>query len=615
MSLTLAFCTTLAAQTYKFDEIGIRDFSKLRDDVFPEAPAVLLVQDIRFKYGYELYVNERIKIYTKDGFEFSNWDSQFDDISGLRAYIYNLEDGVVTKTKIDRDNIFKEKIEDGYEVTKIAFPNVKEGSILELSYKVHYVGMRWLNAQSFIPIKKLKIAIQNPGYYSLKIVENPLATIDLIRQNDRSEIRFLGENIPALKRESHIYNLNNYRGKIFLEQVRTKGKEMLSDWSEVSKIFNDYGWYAEELEKNGHFFEGDITALLGTEKDPLIKAKRIYSFLQNRMTWNERYSRGSDNLRKSYMEQRGNAADINLLLIFMLRKSGIEANPVLVASKYWGRPVLPTIYGLNNLIAAAEIDGETYLLDATDKIAPFGLLRKTFMNGNGIIIYEDDTYKLVSTNKTDISKMTTLVTASLEPESQSVTGSVRTRYQHHYAWEFRDTYSAARGRSFEEEMENTVELLEVNNVKTNNFNEIEKPLDVSYDFEYSDFIETINDKLYVSPLLFLGIIENPYKDTDRLYPVEEDFPFVSSCIFKIKLPEGYIPESLPEPISILVGDDVASLKYNISAQGNTIQVSYQIEILKATIPPEYYEGLKRLYGTFLEISNAKIVLGKIDEQK
>ncbi len=608
--LLCLFISEFYGQHYKFEKVTVQELSKTQDDDFPEAPAAILHKDIMFEYGKVLYVSERIKIYNKEGFEYSNWETQFDDIESLRAYIYNLENGQVVQTKVGKENIFKEKVDNDTEITKIAFPNVKEGSILELRYKVQYIGMRYINTQAFIPIKRLKISIRNPNNFRLKVTENPLSKVFLTRNEKNSEFVFLGQNIEPLKREKYVSNINNYRGRIFIEKVWLSNDRWLNTWEDVAESYNDYDWFGGELKKDGGIYKKDLKNLIGTETDPLEISKRIFHFVQNRMTWDNYYSRGCNNMRKIYIDKEGDTGDINLLLTSMLRKAGLKANPALITSKNRGYILFPTIMGFNNLIATVEIDNKIYLLDASQKKAPFGLLPENLINGNGLIVYKDDTYKLVLTNEMPASKNTTLIKASINADELSVNGSIATRINNHFAWNFRNRYDDSEGKSYSNTLEKTYKLLTVSDLEKKNFEDLEKPISYSYNFEFDDSIEEINGDLYFEPLLYFGVTENIFKEEDRKFTIDYEYPFSKSYIFNYQIPEGYVVRNLPKAKKIVIENNIGFLKYNVHATNNMIQVSFIIQINHALIPASYYEGLKALYAEYFRISKSKIVLSK-----
>ena len=131
----------------------------------------------------------------------------------------------------------------------------------------------------------------------------------------------------------------------------------------------------------------------------------IFKFVQNKMNWNEEndyYTRKG--VKKAYADQTGNVAEINFILINMLKLAGIEANPVLVSTVENGVPVYPTRTGFNYVIAAAEIDGKQILLDATHKFTISEILPLNVLNWKGRLIREDGTSQEIDLEPSKMSK-------------------------------------------------------------------------------------------------------------------------------------------------------------------------------------------------------------------
>ena len=66
------------------------------------------------------------------------------------------------------------------------------------------------------------------------------------------------------------------------------------------------------------------------------------------MHWNGMYGYTSDEgVKKAYDLKTGNIADINLILVGMLRAANLKANPVLISTRSNGVPLFPTMEGFN----------------------------------------------------------------------------------------------------------------------------------------------------------------------------------------------------------------------------------------------------------------------------
>lgn len=597
------------AQNSKFGDVTISELKETKDEVFPEAPAKLLIRDIKYEFGSALYVYEKIKIYNSEGFKYSNWKINFNDIGSLKATVYNLENEKIIKTKVTKSSIFKEKVSENRSIRRIAFPNVKSGSILEIKYKVLDIGLRYINTQSVIPIEKLILEISNPYYLELNIIKNPLSDIKLDRAEKSHKIVYTGENIKALPDEVFVTNIDKYQGRINIEQVNNTGVNKLKKWGDVSKKYNERKWFNEESRPR-NFYKDNLGKLISSETDKRIIAEKIYYFIQGYMTWNLYYGRGCDNVKKTYYDKEGNTGEINILLTSMLRKAGLNANPILISSISSGYISYPTIKGFDNALASVEINNEIFILDAARENAGFGELSYFFINGKGLIVYPDDTYKLVSTTPTKISKSIVMANVLLDIENNSISGTIKRRQDAYFAYRFRDEFQDLEEKDIIEKVEGEADNLSVSNIKISGIEENNKPIIISYNVKLDDVVEIINDKIYIAPLLYLGIEENIFIQEERNFPVNFKYPFVKNRIINIKIPEGYRVESIPSSKSFLLQNNIGSFEFKSSVKGQIIQNSYILKINHTLIPVKYYKGLQTMYSEFLKISKSKIVLSK-----
>jgi hypothetical protein len=600
----------LCAQDYKFGNVSLKELQETKDDVFDQANAKVIYREVEFEFGNVLYVFERIKIYNKEGFEHAKWDIDFDDVESLKAFTHNLEGGRIVSTKVDKESVFKVDVGDGVEKSKISFPNVKEGSVLEVKYKVRGIGLRSLNTQATIPIKNLFILLKNPYSYELKITENPLSKVDLAVNQKPYEILYRGANIRGMKEEKFVASTSTYLGKLYIEQVPSRGKNNLDDWGDVSKEYNNWLPFGQELKKD-HFFRDDLRAFIKESMTPLEKAKAVFYYLQDRMQWNFYYSLGSENIRASYKDKKGSVSDINLTLTSMLRWVGLEANPLLLASIDKGYVLFPTVKGFNNTITALELDGKLYLLDASSKYNNFGEIRNVFINGNALIVYKDDSFKIVKTTPKVKSREISIITVDLNLKNASAVGSLKNRQTGYSAYDFRRKYLLKSKDAYTDFLIEEHPRLTPSNVQVEDFSDGKKPITLSYDINYKDCFEVIGDKIYLEPLLYFGIDTNEFNENERLYPIDFRYPYARTYTLNIKLPEGYKVEELPKPRKISLEANNASFSYNATVVGQILQIAFQMDINNALVRASYYEGYKQMFSEILKISQSKIVASKI----
>src|SRR5687768_6995230 len=64
-------------------------------------------------------------------------DGKFEEsVEKLRAVTYNLENGKVVQSKLEKHNVFNERVDKKKTIKKFTLPQVKEGSILEYEYEI-----------------------------------------------------------------------------------------------------------------------------------------------------------------------------------------------------------------------------------------------------------------------------------------------------------------------------------------------------------------------------------------------------------------------------------------------------------------------------------------------
>lgn len=173
------------AQNYKFGKVSKEELQEKFHPLDSTAKAAYLYSYRRTYYDFSKeegfrIVNEyyqRIKIYTKEGFDYATKTLRYykpdkgeeEKITSISAATYNLEKEKPKQYKVSKRDIFDEKQSKFYSLKKMTFPNVKEGSVIELKYKL-VSPLYWvvddLEFQHDIPVKKMHISIEIPEYYS-----------------------------------------------------------------------------------------------------------------------------------------------------------------------------------------------------------------------------------------------------------------------------------------------------------------------------------------------------------------------------------------------------------------------------------------------------------------
>lgn len=657
----MCFGRTLTAQNHKFGKISKAELEEIRYEKDTTASAATLYRKVRVSYNYILdkgfqvttTVHERIKFYAKEGFDYAtiserlytNGNSNKENLSGLKAYTYTLENGSIVKTKLKSSEVFSKSLSKYYNEEKFTMPNVKEGSVVEYQYKIvspFYTNMDEIMLQYDIPIRKQEVSIEIPEFFSFKPNMKGYLPVTPEFSNTNDKITFINKyrndglntkfstnsvnyrvditkytmsDVPALKKEPFVNDMDNYRSSINYELQYVKFpdepiKNYSTNWEKVVKTIYKSESFGGQLSATS-YFKKDLPAVLDGAATEVQKAAAIFSYVQQRMNWNGYYGKYTDKgVKKAYKDRTGNTAEINLMLVSMLNEAGLTANPVLISTRDHGIPLFPTREGFNYVVASAKIEGQTLLMDACNKFSEPNLLPSKALNWNGRIIAKDGTSSTIPVVPNEKSRETIAMMVKLGPNGD-ITGKTRKTYGYHNAYDFRNAYAEIKEEDYLTKLENANGGMEISNYTIKNKTNLGTDIVESFDFLMEDQVSLIGDKLYFTPLFHHTRIENPFKLEERNYPIDFVFPKQEKYMISIAIPEGYTVSSLPQNASFALEGNMASFSYKIVHQSNSLQVMVDIKINTAVIPSMKYEGVKELFKKIVEKETEKVVLSKI----
>lgn len=645
----------ISAQNY---ELGKVSKAELEQKVHPKdtsAPAAILFKKARTYFIYDKDVgfsanhiyDFKIKIYKKEGLEWANQKVRFyigyetlneDRLEFSNAVTYNLENGAIVKTNLDNQGTFKKKVNKFWKEKMITLPNVKVGSIIEYRYILkseNIVKLPDFQIQYDIPVNYFEYKTEIPEFYIYKpilIGKLPIETdAKLVNKsqsfdNEHHQTNVLsfrqintfytGKDVPALEVEPYVNNVDNYRGTIQHEIERIRypdkpDKDYSITWEGVaSNIFKEKS-FGKELEEKS-FLIGDVRRLVNGVESLNERLNIIFKYVQSRMNWNESNDCYTDKgVIKAYADQTGNVAEINFILINMLKLAGIDANPVLVSTIENGVPVYPTRTGFNYVIAAAKIDNKQILLDASHKFTAPDILPLNVLNWKGRLIKIDGSSLEIDLNPSALSKEYTSAMVKIDGFGK-INGKVRIQRTDYDAYSFRTHNANKSQQSYLEKYEEQLGDLKISNyIIENKTANLSEPILEKFEFVSDNHAEIIDGKMFVNPLLIFTRSKNPFNQEKRVMDVFFGYPTLEKFSFNLEIPDGYVVESLPKPIRISSENKEIVFALNISNEGNKIQISSQNEINNSIFAAEDYNGLKEFFQKIVTSQNEKIVLKKI----
>lgn len=644
------------AQSLKLGKVTAAELEEKIYAADTTAAAAILYNKSRTFFSYDLKkgfsINTenifRIKIYKKEGLKWANYKLPYrigyeklndDRVEFSDGVTYNLENGNVVVTKLKSEGVFKTAINKYWKEATITMPNVKVGSIIEFKYTLkseNIVEFPDFNFQYEIPVNYSECVTEIPGFFVYKAVtkggvnisaESKVVngSLSFASQYDytRTESvtfaqvnsKYIVKNIAALKEEPFVDNIQNYRVSIFHELEKTQFyqepvKDYSKTWEGVAKtIYEDKDFGAELKERQ--YVDQDLAKILKNEASEIEKMEVIFKFVQNKMNWNNQKGYYTDKgVKQAYINGTGNTAEINFILMAMLNRAGIKAEPVIISTTENGIPVYPSRTVFNYVLAAVEIEGKRILLDATNKQTAPNILPLYTLNWTGRLIRQDGTSEEINLNPAFLSKKTLTMMVSVD-EKGKLSGKYRVNSTDYEAFTFREKYADVNQQNYLEKVENDFSGMQISEYNVENNKDLSKPIIENFTFTADNQSEIIGDKLYLDPLLFFTPTKNPFVLENRDLPIYFGYPTQFKYNLNIVIPDGYVVETLPKPINLVTGENVGLFSFNISTTNNTIQVVINKEIKSVIVSAAFYDTLKVFYKQMIDKLNEKIVLKKI----
>lgn len=590
-----------------------------------------------FRLNYDRFV--RIKILKQAGTEWANFKiplyieyTNREEIKGIKGVTTNFENGQMVQTEMKKEAIFRESENKYWDMIRLTLPSVKVGSVIDLKYSISspmFWNLRTWAFQYTIPVKWSRYQVSYPDYFIYN--HTSMGYHPLVSQNHTTRnvtiagnISYLEQcydyaaaSIPALKEEPYLTTLENYTTKMKFElasvnltAVGGNIHNYTDTWQDIAKRLLEDDDFGLQF-KSANYASDDIAKLLNEKTEEKQKMLALYTYVQNTVKWNGNKNwLPSKSLRKVYNEKTGNSADVNLLLLALLKEAGLNAAPVVLSTRENGLTsiVHPTTNDLNYVIVRAMINDTPILLDATESNLQAGLIPFRCLNGTGRLIKNGGVEEIDLTNPR--SGKNTLV--SMELKEGKFVGSLFSRNVGLGAFNFRQAVKDAGGqKEYFDKLKNQTNDFTALDYEFSNLDSIYLPVSRKYNITIENESEDA-DVLYFNPILSDRTTENPFTSPKREFPV--DYGSSSSDIYQLilQIPKGYKVEEIPQNKSFTLPGKGAAYYYQMAQTESTITLSTRFIIDKTLFLPSEYPDLREFYNTIVAKEAEQIVFKKID---
>jgi hypothetical protein len=423
----------------------------------------------------------------------------------------------------------------------------------------------------------------------------------------------------------------DYRSRIRLQARALRNprtgavvKRFMTSWPALAETQMEAAYFGDELgEETGGFLGGEnvvkkkVTRLTEGLSADSAKMHAILDYVRSSIEWNgELWRSREQDFDEILTSKTGNSAEVNLLLVSMLRLAGVEAHPVMISTRDHGKvlPLYPILDQFNSVIATVELPGrgERTLLDATEPLCPASLLPKRDLNRQGWLVRKEKPSWIEIPRPSETGRRI-YVRGTLTPDG-TLDGQLSVRDQGYSALDTRRTLQEKEPSAFvNEHLLDHLTGVSVSDESVQNRDTLRRPLRTTAAITSPEYARSTGTMLYLKPRLVPAVEENPFKRKERSFPVDFPHPEKVSYVLALRLPDGYQVKDTPDNLRIKLPKDEGSFTRLIRAQGRQLMVRSTMEVTASQIPPKRYDALRAFYTRIVSAQSDQIVLEKVGE--
>jgi len=375
---------------------------------YPNAGAIILLENEKFEilpdYTATDEVHFLVKILNDRGKSYGevelDYDSTYEKVELEYARTIKPDGTIVPvgdKHIRDVSKYLNYPLYSNARVKIISMPEVAEGSIIE--YKAKWYINKLINkrdfshhygTQGYEPYLNQKLTVVVPGDYEFNFKSyNPGYT--------NYEVDFSPEIKEVGGNKIYVWEFKN-APEIIIEPSMPPWQEIVPSLSLSSfKRWDDiYDWWWNlakdkvDVDKEIRSIVRELTEDRKTQEE---RARAIYHWVASKVRYVAvEYGQAGFEPHSAieiFKNKYGDCKDQAMLLIAMLKCSGISAYPVLIGTRgCWVLDEQFPVLTFNHAIVVAEVDGKTIFLDSTAETASFGDLPSSDQDRKVLVFYE-----------------------------------------------------------------------------------------------------------------------------------------------------------------------------------------------------------------------------------
>jgi transglutaminase-like putative cysteine protease len=624
-----------------------------------QAPSSQLVTDLKKQYPGEKAVylelrqdltveirNDSVQVVAKHHADMLHLDEQSAMYASDRVYSshFNRLQKLEARTLVPNGEKFKPvkvtEFKDKFEIqsgvffddtrsVSFSFPAITPGARTVSDYTVRHVDARFVMpffVGSYVPVKHAELTITAPkgvriGYKTFHAENTP---IKYTKEEKGSTVvyHWTADNLPSPPRESDGPEASYYLPHIvfFVEEATVAGqpRKLLAG---VPELYTMYADFVKRIDRQpSPALQHRVDSLMVGAKTEEEKVRRVYYWVQD----NVKYIAFEQGLRGFiphdaglvYARRYGDCKDMANLTNEMLHLAGVKT-----AYLTWvGTRDLPYKYAElatpgvdNHMIATYEpTPGKYVFLDATSKHTPYGMPSAMIQGKEGLLGLDEKSSRVVTIPAMDKGRSGTDDASVLTLDGTTLRGTGKlsmagyTKVTQSYGLD---------GLDRTDEPKYIKALLERGNNKffvdkysIANLDARDQPLSISYDYRLQDYVQQVDDEVYVNLNLERPYATDRIDSTTRKLPRYNEYAHTDHTRTELVVPAGYEVSYLPPTVQ--AQGDALGFKVSYERQGNKIIQDRELYVNYLLLQPQQFGRWNAVVGKLGSAYREVVILKK-----
>lgn len=599
---------------------------------YPENKKAKVVAN-RFTSQYKFFVsNNHLQVTREDEKDFVSLESNYEHIEHI-FYNDNLKIEEFNAAFTAGKSIYPEGVCGNYEVDNIFYSDSKlcaykldfqfEGTTISVKNRVKYNDPKYLTTILFHegePVETREISFEIPQQVEVELIEKNFEKFNIQKSiqkvGDKNLYKYSVTRLAAARQEENSLGWLHFYPHII---VVTKSYTTAAGKNKVLSSVNDlYGWYNSlvvQVKNDPSQLKAEVERLTSTSQTDLDKIKAIYYWIQD----NIKYIAFEDGIagfkpeaaHQVYLNRYGDCKGMANLTKEMLKLAGFDARLTWIGTNRIPYNYdIPSLSVDNHMVCTVSLQGQRYVLDATEKYIALGKNAER-IQGKEMLI-EDGSNFIRNTvpvsnetnNIVDRTEVLVLDDKTLKGEGELLMNGESKKSVLYFSTNVRNEDQKKLFNYLA-----VAEYLNTDKVEVTQAPDIDRdmPLQMKYQFELGNKISTFNNDIYVD-LDWNKTYQNLTIADDRITDYYFNRKVKTKTTKRFRVPTGYTVSHLPGSMNKVFDDFSFLITYRLV--DNEVHYTNEITVREGIVKKDRFATWNDCIKQLKEIYSDQIVITK-----